>query len=574
MIKKLAGSVREYKKPSILAALYVFMEVLTDVAIPFTMALLIDEGIEKGSMKSIMWIGLVLVVCCLCSLIFGILSGNSAAVASSGFAKNLRKDLFGNIQKFSFENIDKFSTASLITRLTTDVTNIQNAYQMIIRTAVRAPLMMIFAIIMSFAIRPELAMIYLIVVPFVGGGLYMVIKFVHPLFERVFRTYDKLNRIVQENVHGIRVVKSFVQEDAEIDKFTGVSSIIYKDFTRAEKILSFNSPILQSAVYICMLVISWIGAKLIVGGDMSTGDLMSLVFYTMQILMSLILLSMVFVMIVISRAGAERSIEILEESSTLKNSENPVSEIKNTLIEFKDVSFAYKSSENMALSGVNLTIQPGSTVGIIGGTGSAKTSLVQLIPRLYDITSGSLTIGGIPVDEYDMVTLRDAVGMVLQKNVLFSGTIIENLRWGNENATLDDIKLACEQAQAAPFIENFPDKYESYIEQGGANLSGGQRQRLCIARALLKQPKILIMDDSTSAVDTKTDAFIRKGLRQNIPETTQIIIAQRVASIEDADQIVVLEEGVVNGVGTHAQLMENNKIYREVYRSQTQGRLA
>ena len=572
MIKKLSASVREYKKDSIMAAVYVFLEVVMDVAIPLMMAYLIDEGIEAGQMSKIIKAGLILVVMVIASLILGILSGNKAAHGSAGFAKNLRSDVFDQVQEFSFENIDKFSSSSLITRLTTDITNIQNAYQMIIRTAVRAPIMMLFATIAAFTIRPNLAVVYIIVVPIAAIGLYLIITKAHPLFERVFRTYDKLNKVVQENVHGIRVVKSYVQEDSETEKFEDISGSIYKDFSKAEKILAFNGPVMQFGIYACMIFIAWFGATAIINGSgMTTGNLMSMILYTMQILMNLMMLSMVFVIIVIARSSAERVTEILDEKSSISNADSPVYEMNDSTIKFDNVSFSYSGkADKLALYDVNLTIKPGETVGIIGGTGSSKTTLVQLIPRLYDVTKGELMVGGVDVRNYDLDTLRNEVAMVLQKNVLFSGSIKDNLRWGNEHATLEQMKRACKQAQAADFIEALPDKYDSHVEQGGANFSGGQKQRLCIARALLKNPKILILDDSTSAVDTKTDALIRAAFKEDIPETTKIIIAQRISSVQEADKIIVMEDGYIDGIGTHDELIESNKIYQEVYYSQNQ----
>ena len=572
MIKKLLQSVREYKKDSILAPVFVTLEVVMEVVIPILMAYLIDNGIEKGNMSYIVKMGLLVLVSCIISLAFGALSGKHAAYASAGFAKNLRKDMYYKVQEYSFSNIDKFSTASIVTRLTTDVTNIQNAYQMCIRVAVRGPVMLIFSLIMAFAVNPELSLIFLIAIPILGGGLYLIMTHAHPIFERVFKKYDKLNNVVQENLHGIRVVKSFVREDHEIDKFKGVSKEIYDDFSMAEKLLAFNAPLMQFCMYGCMLMISWFGAKLIVGGSMSTGQLMSLISYATQILMSLIMLSMIFVMIVISRASCERIVEILEEKSDLTNGEKPVFEVKDGSVAFKNVCFDYsKKADRHCLSNVDLTIPSGSTVGIIGGTGSSKSSLVQLIPRLYDVTEGSVEVGGIDVRKYDIQALRDEVAMVLQKNVLFSGTIKDNLRWGDEQATDAEMIRACQLAQADSFIETFPDKYDTYIEQGGANVSGGQKQRLCIARALLKKPKILILDDSTSAVDTATDAKIRRAFKEEIPDTTKLIVAQRISSIEDADMIIVLDDGKINGCGTHDELIKSNKIYREVYESQTKG---
>ena len=572
MIKRLARSIREYKKDSILAPIYVTFEVVMEVVIPILMANLIDFGIEAGDMQYILKMGAALAISCVISLVFGVLSGNSASKASAGFAKNLRKDMYYNVQNFSFSNIDKFSTASIVTRLTTDVSNIQNAYMMIIRTAVRSPAMLVFSLIMAFGVNPELSLIFLGAVPVLGVGLYFIMSRAHPTFERVFRTYDKLNNVVQENLHGIRVVKSFVREEHEKEKFDAVSQSIYKDFTKAEKLLAFNAPLMQFCMYACMLLISWFGAKLIVGSSMTTGQLMSLLTYTMQILMSLMMLSMIFVMITISRASAERIDEILQEKSDLTNGTDPVKTVKNGDVCFENVDFSYSKDPNkLCLSGVNLKVRSGETIGIIGGTGSAKSSLVQLIPRLYDVTSGTLTVGGVDVRDYDIESLRNEVAVVLQKNVLFSGTIKDNLRWGNEHATDEEMVRVCKLAQADDFIRAFPDGYDTYIEQGGTNVSGGQKQRLCIARALLKKPKILILDDSTSAVDTKTDALIRKAFREEIPDTTKFIIAQRISSVEDADRIVVLDGGQVNGIGTHQELMENNAIYREVYQSQMKG---
>ena len=572
MLKKLLKSVREYKKDSILAPIFVSLEVVMEVVIPVLMAWLIDNGIDKGDMGYIVKIGLLVVVSCVVSLCFGALSGKHAAYASAGFAKNLRKDMYYKVQEYGFSNIDKFSTASIVTRLTTDVTNVQNAYQMCIRIAVRAPIMLIFSLIMAFVVNPKLSLIFLAAIPILGGGLLYIMTHAHPIFERVFKKYDKLNNVVQENLHGIRVVKSFVREDHETEKFKGVSKDIYNDFTKAEKLLAFNSPLMQFCMYGSMLLISWLGANLITSNSMTTGELMSLMSYTTQILMSLMMLSMIFVMIVISRASCERIVEVLDEESDLTNGEDPVFKVKDGSINFKNVCFDYaKKADRHCLNKVNLNIPSGTTVGIIGGTGSSKSSLVQLIPRLYDVTEGSVEVGGLDVRNYDIESLRNEVAMVLQKNVLFSGTIKDNLRWGNENATDEELIKACKLAQADPFIQTFPDKYDTYIEQGGANVSGGQKQRLCIARALLKKPKILILDDSTSAVDTATDAKIRRAFREEIPNTTKIIVAQRISSIEDADMIIVLDDGEINGVGTHKELIENNKIYREVYESQTRG---
>lgn len=572
MIKRLAGCVRQYKKDSILTPILVTMEVVMEVVIPLLMSYLIDYGIDKGNMSVVLKMGLALVISCFISLTFGALSGKHAAIASAGFAKNLRQDIYYNVQNFSFFNIDKFSTASIVTRLTTDVTNVQNAYQMIIRIAVRCPVMLIFALVMSCFVNPRLSLIFFAMIPLLGLGLYLVISHAHPIFERVFRTYDRLNNVVQENLRGIRVVKSYVREEHEKDKFNHVSESIFKDFSKAEKILAFNSPMMQFAAYSCILFISWFGAKMIVFGDMTTGQLMSLIFYSMQILMSLMMLSMVFVMIIISRASAERIAEVLDEKSDLTNGENPVYAVKDGSISFENVNFSYTKDKNkLCLTDVTMQIQSGETIGIIGGTGSSKSSFVQLIPRLYDVTEGSVKVGGVDVRDYDIETLRNEVAMVLQKNVLFSGTIKDNLRWGCEDATDEEMIRVCQLAKADEFIETFPNGYDTYIEQGGANVSGGQKQRLCIARALLKKPKILILDDSTSAVDTKTEASIRKAFHDEIPDTTKIIIAQRISSIEDADKIFVFDGGKIDAIGTHEELLESNQIYREIYESQNKG---
>ena len=574
MIKRLSQCIREYKKDAILSPLYVLVESLLDVAIPFVMAGLIDKGIEAGNMSMILRYGAILVGFALVALTFGALSGRSCARATAGFARNLRHDMFHHLQVYSFSNIDKFSSAGLVTRLTTDVSNVQNAFMMIIRTLIRCPAMLIFAMVMSFRINHDISLIFLAVIPILGVGLYLIIKHVHPVFERVFKTYDRLNGVVQENLSGIRVVKNFVREDHEIEKFDTISGTIYKDFSLAERILALNSPLMQGCVYACMILVSWLGAKQIVIGNMSTGNLMSFFTYIMQILSSLMMLSMVFVMITMSCSSAERIVEVLDEESDITNCDNPVYEVKDGSVEFTDVSFSYaKRPDKTVLDDIDLIIPSGQTVGIIGGTGSSKSSLVQLIPRLYDVTGGCVKVGGVDVRNYDLQTLRHNVAMVLQKNTLFSGTIKENLRWGNPDATDEELVHACRLAQADDFISTFPDGYDTYIEQGGTNVSGGQKQRLCIARAILRKPKILILDDSTSAVDTKTDALIRQAFREEIPNTTKIIIAQRISSVMDADQIVVMDNGRINACGTHEELLANNEIYREVYESQQKGGL-
>ncbi|MBP2026494.1 ATP-binding cassette subfamily B protein [Acetoanaerobium pronyense] len=580
MITTLAKSIREYKKHSILTPVFVTIEVLLEVMIPFLIAYLIDFGIDSGNMTVILRLGGLLLIAAFFSLIFGALSGRSSAISSAGFAKNLREDMFYNIQTFSFSNIDKFSSSSLITRLTTDVTNVQNSYQLILRMAVRSPVMLVFALVAAFTINKSLSLIFLGALPVLGIGLFFIIKYAHPIFREVFKIYDKLNNVVQENLRGIRVVKAFVREDYETEKFSSISKEIYDKFSLAEKILAFNMPLIQFCMYASMILLSWFGARAIVASGnnpaigFSTGQLMSLMTYTMQILMSLMMLSMVVVMVSISRASAERIVEVLDEDTDLKNKENPIKEIKDGSIEFENVSFSYVGkSDKMALKNINLKINSGETVGIIGGTGSSKTTLVQLIPRLYDVTDGSVKIAGIDVKDYDLKTLRDQVSVVLQKNILFSGTIKENLRWGDQNATDEDIKNAAMLSQANDFIETFSDKYDSHIEQGGSNVSGGQKQRLSIARALLKNPKILILDDSTSAVDTKTDSLIRNALMNDIPHTTKIIIAQRISSIKHADKIIVMDEGSINGLGTHDELLKSNEIYKEVYESQMKGEM-
>jgi len=575
MIKQLIKSIREYKKQTIMTPLLVLLEVVMEVIIPLLMAKLIDDGIYSGSMNMIYKLGLELVIAAILSLIFGAFAGVTSAKASSGFAKNLRKDMYYAVQKYSFSNIDKFSTASIITRLTTDVTNVQQAFQMIIRIAVRAPLMLVFSLIMAFTINTKLALIFLAIIPILAIGLYLILTKTHPIFERVFKTYDKLNNVVEENVSGIRVVKSYVLEDDEEKKFNNVSESIYKDFTRAEKQMALASPLMQGCLYTALLLVSWFGAKIIVNSGMTeltTGELTSLVTYGIQILSSLMMVSMILVMITISKASAERIVEILKEVPDLKNPDKPINQVKDGSIEFDNVSFSYVNNKDKeCLKNISIKIKSGETIGIIGGTGSGKSSLVNLIPRLYNATEGTVAVGGINVKKYDIETLRNEVSMVLQKNVLFSGTIKENLRWGDINATDEEIERVCKLAQAHEFINEFPDKYDTYIEQGGTNVSGGQKQRLCIARALLKKPKILILDDSTSAVDTKTDSLIRKAFREEIPNTTKIIIAQRIASVEDADKIIVLENGEINGFGTHEELLRTNEIYKEVYESQTKG---
>lgn len=575
MIKKLMKSIREYKKDSILAPIFVSCEVVLEVLIPLLMANLIDDGIYGGEMKMVYKIGLELVLCAILSLIFGILSGISSAKASAGFAKNLRKDLYYKVQNFSFLNIDKFSTSSLVTRLTTDVSNVQNAFQTIIRIAVRTPLMLVVSLIFAITISKKLSLIFLVLIPFLGLGLYLIIMRVHPLMKKVFKTYDKLNNVVEENVSGIRVVKSFVIEEEEKEKFGEVSNSIYNDFSKAEKMLALNSPLMQFSIYTCILLISWFGAKIIVQSGMTeltTGELMTMFTYSIQILSSLMMLSVVLVMIAISKSSAERIVEVLDEVPDIQNPKKPIKEVKDGSIEFKNVSFSYiNDKKKECLKDINLKIKSGETIGILGGTGSGKSSLVNLIPRLYDVTEGSLVVGGKNVKQYDIKNLRNEVAVVLQKNVLFSGTINDNIRWGDENATEDDIKRVCKLAQADEFIQGFPNGYNTFIEEGGTNVSGGQKQRLCIARALLKRPKILILDDSTSAVDTKTDSLIQKAFKEEIPQTTKIIIAQRISSIESCDKIIVMDNGKIDGIGTHEELLNTNKIYKEVYESQVKG---
>ncbi|KOA49155.1 ABC transporter [Bifidobacterium animalis subsp. animalis MCC 0483] len=576
-IKTLAGSIREYTKASLLSPLFVVVEAIIEILIPTVIATLIDKGITNRSMQAIWQYGLILILCAAVSLAAGFLSGRFAAIASSGFGKNLRHDEFERVQQFSFTNIDRFSTGSIITRLTTDVTNVQNSYQMIIRIGMRAPIMLVAAWIFSFRISPQISMVFLACIPVLAVGLIGLIIIVHPIFERVFHTYDELNNVVDENLQGIRVVKSFNREDHEDRKFGHISQLIYKQFVKAEKLLSINSPLFNVCMYASLITIAWVGAQQIVASGnnaangLTTGDLTALVTYALQIMMSMMMVSMIFVMVIISRASAERITQLLTEESTIKESAQPITQVNDGSIDFDDVTFRYsKHSEKPVLDHIDLHIKSGQTIGIVGGTGSAKSSLVQLIPRLYDVSSGTLKVGGVDVRDYELESLRDEVAMVLQKNVLFSGTIAENLRWGNPYATDEEIRHACELAQADGFIEEFPDKYDTYIEQGGTNVSGGQRQRLCIARALLKKPKILILDDSTSAVDTKTDKLIREAFHHEIPNTTKIIIAQRVASVEESDSIIVMHEGRVLDQGTSEELLERCEEYRSIYLSQTQ----
>ena len=578
MIKRLAKCIRQYAKHAIATPLFMVGEVAMEVMIPMLMATLIDRGIEAGNMRYIWMTGGLLLAAAFISLYFGVMGGRMAATAGSGFARNLRHDMYYNIQNFSFSNIDKYSTSSIITRLTTDVTNVQNSFQMIIRMAVRSPMTLIFSTVMALSIDAKMSLIFLACLPVLLGGLYLIMTRTHPIFRRVFKTYDKLNSVVQENLRGVRVVKSFVRGDYEVDKFNGISQSIYDDFTKAEKNLALNSPLMMGCIYVCTLLISWLGAKMIIASGnnpdigMTTGQLMSLITYVIQILSSLMMVSMIFVMLTMSRASAQRIVEILDEKTDIESPENAVQTVKDGSIDFEDVRFSYAlRSEKDCLSDIDLHIPSGATVGILGGTGSGKSTLVQLIPRLYDPTFGSVKVGGVDTRDYDLVALRDSVAMVLQKNELFSGTIKDNLRWGNENATDEELIEACRLAQADTFIQDFPDGYDTWIEQGGTNVSGGQKQRLCIARALLKKPRILILDDSTSAVDTRTDALIREGFRSYIPETTKIIIAQRVASVQDADMIVVLDNGKIADCGTHDELLARCEIYREVYESQTKG---
>ena len=578
MLKILVKSLRDYRKGSVITVLLSILEAAFEIFIPLCMAKVIDEGIDMGNMNTVWKYGMYLLILAFFQLAAGVLSAHMAARASAGFSANLRQDMYDNAQTFAFSNIDKFSTASIVTRLTTDVTNIQNAYQMLLRMAIRGPIMLFFSMIVSFRINSTVAWIFLAVIPIMGFLLYLIMKRVNPIMNRVFRTYDALNNVVQENVRGIRVVKSFHREEHEIGKFRDISENIYRNFAKGERLIAFNSPIMQFFMYACMILISWIGAKAIVSSGnhaalgMTTGDLTALFSYATQILTSLMMLSMVFVMITISLASARRIAEILNEKTDISNPDNPVMKVKDGSICFEHVDFVYTSkADKKVLDDINLSVAPGETIGIIGGTGSSKSSLVQLIPRLYDVTGGRITLGGVDVRRYDLDTLRDAVAMVLQKNELFSGTIKENLRWGNEHATDKEIEHACRLACADEFIKTFPKRYDTHLEQGGTNVSGGQKQRLCIARALLKKPLVLILDDSTSAVDTKTDAFIQKSFAEYIPDTTKIIIAQRVSSVRHADQIVVMDRGRIIAVGKHETLLETCDIYREVYESQKKG---
>ena len=572
MLKTLAAQVKEFKKDSMLTPVFMIMEVIMEMIIPFLMASIIDDGVGKGDIHHICIVGIIMIAMAVLGLIFGVLGGVYGAKASTGFARNLRKAMYENIQTFSFSNIDKYSTAGLVTRLTTDVTNVQNAYQMILRMCVRAPFSLICAMIMAFIINARLASIYLVAVLFLGTCLFIIIFFATRYFNQVFEKYDDLNASVQENVSAIRVVKAYVREDHEKQKFKRASENVYKMFVKAEKLLAWNAPLMQFTVYVCILGISWIGATMIVGSTLTTGELMSLLTYCMNILMSLMMLSMVFVMITMSMASARRIAEVINEEADIKNPENPVMEVKDGSVIFDHVNFSYKKdAKSYVLKDINLSIQSGETIGILGGTGSAKSSLVNLITRLYDVSTGSVKVGGVDVRDYDLETLRNEVSVVLQNNVLFSGSILENLRWGNKNASEEECKRACELACADEFIEKMPEKYETHIEQGGNNVSGGQKQRLCIARALLKKPKILILDDSTSAVDTATDAKIREAFAKEIPNTTKFLIAQRVSSLMNSDRIIVMDDGCISGVGTHEELLENNTIYRDVYESQTAG---
>ena len=572
MLRRLARCIREYKWSAILSPVCMIGEVAMEVTIPLVLATLVDRGINAGNMAVVVQQGILLALCALCSLAFGVASAFFGAHAATGFARNLRHDMYHRVQAFDFSNIDKFSTASIITRLTTDVANLQMTFQMMIRMAIRCPMMLIMALIMATNISPRLCVVYCIVLPLLAVALFTLIRCVHGIFQRVFKTFDNMNNTVQENIHGMRVVKAFVREEKEVEKFTTISKTVHNDFSKAEKIIALNNPFMQAAVYTCLLVISYLGATMVVQNELSTGDLTAMFTYTAQILGGLMMLSMVFVMLTMSREPLRRTYEILTEEPALRSPENPVTEVKDGSVDFENVSFRYsKTAQADSLKEINLHIAAGETVGILGVTGAGKSTLVQLIPRLYDVTEGILKVGGRDVREYDLTALRNEVAMVLQKNTLFSGSIKDNLRWGNPNATDEEMEHACRLACAHDFITAFPDGYDTHIEQGGKNVSGGQKQRLCIARALLKKPKILILDDSTSAVDTKTDAMIRQAFAEEIPDTTKLIIAQRVASVQFADKIVLLENGQIVAAGNHETLLATSLIYREVYESQTKG---
>lgn len=571
MLKTLLAQVKEYKKSSILTPVFAVLEVFMEVLIPFLMANIIDNGISKGDVNYAIKMGLIMLLLAMLSLTFGVLAGRFAAQASSGFAKNLRKAMFENIQTFAFSNIDKYSTAGLVTRMTTDVTNVQNSYQMVLRMCARAPVTLICALGMTIMINARLSSVFIVAIVILGTALAFIVTKAFPIFTQMFKSYDALNASVQENVNAIRVVKSYVRENHEISRLEKACTNLCLLSVRAEKIVCANMPVMQMTVYGCILSISWFGAHLVVSKTMTTGELMSMFNYVMNILMSLMMLSMIFVMLTMSKASMDRIAEILTEQADIVNPEEPVMQVKDGSISFEHVNFSYRKDGKNVLEDIHVNIRSGETIGIIGGTGGSKSTFVQMIPRLYDVTDGRVCVGGIDVKNYDLETLRDEVSMVLQKNVLFSGTIKDNLRWGNARATDEEIERVCKLAQADEFIQTFPDKYDTWIEQGGTNVSGGQKQRLCIARALLKKPKILILDDSTSAVDTRTDSMIRKAFREEIPDTTKLIIAQRISSVQDADRIIVLEEGRINGVGTHEELLAGNAIYREVYESQVKG---